>query len=122
MKQKQILFIVIGLVFLGVMFVVTERVNALPEYSAQTGEPCASCHISPSGGGARTPRGQAWVGSKRPAEVPSLMASLELLGVHLTVDESLYLRIAGESAPAEPLIVDPGASGVREWVEGYGGN
>ncbi len=27
--------------------------QALPEYSAQTGEPCASCHISPSGGGAR---------------------------------------------------------------------
>ena len=36
--------------------------QALPEYSAQTGEPCATCHISPSGGGLRTPRGQAWLG------------------------------------------------------------
>ena len=27
------------------------RVKALPEYSSQTGEPCATCHLSPSGGG-----------------------------------------------------------------------
>ena len=33
--------------------------EALPEYSAQTGEPCATCHVSPSGGGPPRP---AWAG------------------------------------------------------------
>ena len=48
--------------------------QALPEYATQTGEPCATCHISPSGGGLRTPRGQAWVGSDKPGAVPALAA------------------------------------------------
>jgi len=59
--------------------------QALPEYSAQTGEPCASCHISPSGGGPRGPRGQAWVASGKPGAVPDTLEALELLGVELSV-------------------------------------
>lgn len=63
---------------------------ALPEYSAQTGEPCASCHLSPSGGGPRGPRGQAWVGSGKPGTVPNLIDSLSLLGIRIEMDEALF--------------------------------
>ena len=64
--------------------------RALPEYAAQTGEPCSSCHISPSGGGPRGPRGQAWVASKKPSVIPDLTQSLELLGVELSVDPAYF--------------------------------
>ncbi len=30
---------------------------ALPDYAAKTGQACATCHINPAGGGARTPLG-----------------------------------------------------------------
>ena len=62
----------VGLVFvvaLALVLVASQPTGALPEYSEQTGEPCAGCHISPSGGGLRTPRGQAWVASAKPGAV-----------------------------------------------------
>jgi hypothetical protein len=34
---------------------------ARPEYAAATGQPCATCHVSPAGGGPRTPSGQAFM-------------------------------------------------------------
>ena len=36
-------------------------VVARPEYAAATGQPCATCHVSPAGGGPRTPIGQAFM-------------------------------------------------------------
>jgi hypothetical protein len=123
MNKRILLFLVTGFVFIAGLFLLTERTQALPEYSAQTGEPCASCHVSPSGGGARTPRGQAWVGGGRSAAVPSLIESLELLGVHLTVDESALLKVPGEISPAQPLFLDAiQREGVHEWLENFGGN
>src|SRR5512141_967207 len=87
----------------------TQPARALPEYAVQTGEPCASCHLSPSGGGPRGPRGQAWVGSSKPGQVPDLVQSLELLGIHLEVDESQYLAPTTPPPAAEALKMDPGA-------------
>jgi hypothetical protein len=56
-----VVFLVIGLFVIMVLAgLSTHNAQALPEYSAQVGEPCSSCHISPSGGGPRGPRGQAW--------------------------------------------------------------
>lgn len=81
--------------------------QALPEYSAQTGEPCATCHLSPSGGGPRGPRGQAWVGAGKPGTVSDLAQALEQLGIHLEVDESLYQAPVGPAAPARPLEIQP---------------
>lgn len=85
----------------------TSTGSALPEYAAQTGEPCSSCHISPSGGGARGPRGQAWVASDKPASVPDLVASLELLGVELKADPAYFTKAGGPVQPAEALALKP---------------
>jgi len=101
----------------------TEPAKALPEYSAQTGEPCATCHLSPSGGGSRGPRGQAWVGGGKPAAVPDLAQSLELLGIKMDVDASQYLAPATPPAAAEPLRVDPAAAGaLHQHLKTYDGN
>jgi anti-sigma factor RsiW len=103
--------------------VFTQKASALPEYAAQTGEPCASCHVSPSGGGPRTPRGQAWVGSGKPGAVPGLVEALEALGVHLTADQSDYQAPAASPAPALPLEMKAGQSHqIQEWLNEYEGN
>src|SRR5512134_3436624 len=81
--------------------------QALPEYASQTGEPCSSCHISPSGGGPRGPRGRAWVASNKPGAVPDLVTSLELLGVELSVDPAYFTEADPEVQEAEALSVEP---------------
>jgi hypothetical protein len=96
--------------------------QALPEYASQTGEPCASCHISPSGGGPRGPRGQAWVASGKPGAVPDSLQSLELLGVELNVDPA-YFTEAAPQVPAEALEVAPGqGQSLYRWLSQYDGN
>lgn len=97
--------------------------HALPEYSAQTGEPCATCHISPSGGGPRGPRGQAWVGSGKPGAVPDLLQSLEILGVEISVDPADFQAVsAAQPAPA-PLQLEPAQiERLNEWLTSYDGN
>ncbi|MCG3211298.1 MAG: hypothetical protein FOGNACKC_04941 [Anaerolineae bacterium] len=115
-----ILFIavVVALTFTG------RPTQALPEYAAQTGEPCATCHTSPSGGGLRTPRGQAWVGAGKPAAVPDLAESLALLGVHLAVNEQDYITPVGYNVPpAAPLRFKTGhVEKIRAWLKDYPGN
>ncbi len=99
--------------------------SALPEYAAQTGEPCSSCHISPSGGGARGPRGQAWVASDKPSSVPDLAASLELLGVEMKDDPAYFSAGSGPVSPAEPLergSVNLDRRRIFELLSGYEGN
>ncbi len=83
------------------------NVLALPEYSAQTGEPCATCHVSPSGGGPRAPRGQAWIADGKPSTVPDLLLALELLGVDLDVDMSDFTKVPGDIPPVQPLPLQP---------------
>ncbi len=101
----------------------TEPAKALPEYSAQTGEPCATCHLSPSGGGSRGPRGQAWVGGGKPAAVPDLAQSLELLGIKMDVDASQYLAPSTPPPAAEPLQVNPAAAEkLHQTLKTYDGN
>lgn len=97
--------------------------EALPEYAAQTGEPCATCHVSPSGGGPRGPRGQAWVASGKPGAVPDLPSSLELLGVELKSDPAYFLAAQGEVPAAEALSVPPQQSRTLfRWLSEYDGN
>lgn len=55
--------------------------HALPEYSERTGEPCATCHVNPGGGGPRTARGSLWVAQGRPDQVPELDNVLYAPGV-----------------------------------------
>ena len=97
--------------------------QALPEYAAQTGEPCSSCHISPSGGGSRGPRGQAWVASNKPGTIPNLMNSLELLGVKLSVDEAYFTATNPQVQEADALNVAPAQSQkIFHWLSQYDGN
>lgn len=111
------------LIALGLAARPSGSVQALPEYSAQVGEPCSSCHVSPSGGGSRNPRGQAWVGEGKPGTVPDLVAALEILGVHLEVDEADYSVVAESVQEADPLQVETVGSGeLHDWLVGYEGN
>jgi len=120
------------LIFLGVLILITSlflaflpasTVEALPEYSAQTGEPCASCHISPSGGGPRGPRGQAWVASEKPGAVPDTLEALELLGVELTVDPAYFTVTDLEVQNPEALETTSGQDQpLYRWLGGYDGN
>jgi mono/diheme cytochrome c family protein len=120
------------LIYLGILFLVTalflallpvSSADALPEYSAQTGEPCASCHISPSGGGPRGPRGQAWVASEKPGAVPDTLEALELLGVELNVDPAYFTATDPEVQEPEALETISGeGQPLYRWLNDYGGN
>jgi hypothetical protein len=116
----------LSVLFISIVLVLalsTEPSYALPEYSTQTGEPCATCHISPSGGGLRTPRGQAWVAASKPGAVPDLTEALEVLGVHLEVDESAYVAAPGPIPAAGPLrLKTDRARALHEWLKDYEGN
>lgn len=113
---------VIGLA-LVLALVVPQPVQALPEYSAQTGEPCATCHISPSGGGPRGPRGQAWVGSGKPGAVPDLLQALDILGVKLEKDPSYFTTVLQPPVPPAPLELSPAEKqDLFDWLNTYDGN
>jgi len=117
------LFLIAGAVLAALMVLATSTMQALPEYAAQTGEPCASCHISPSGGGARTPRGQAWVGAGKPGQVPALIEALEILGVKLTVNPADFKASTNTLTPAMPLQLKP-VEAQKLWarLRNYDGN
>ena len=108
--MKRFLLLLGILLFVTALFLAllpTNSAGALPEYSAQTGEPCASCHVSPSGGGPRGPRGQAWVASNKPGNVPDTLESLDILGV--AVNEALEMK----TVKGLPLY---------RWLNDYDGN
>jgi mono/diheme cytochrome c family protein len=109
---------------MALVVVSTAPVRALPEYAAQTGEPCAACHVSASGGGQRTPRGQAWVAAGKSGLVPALAESLQLLGVKTRVDQSAYLVTPGQAIP--PANAPEGkhsqARAIHDWLSDYAGN
>ncbi len=124
MKKFLIIF---GALLLGTAVVLAlalpESAKALPEYAAQTGEPCSSCHISPSGGGPRGPRGQAWVAAGKPGAIPDLTESLSLLGVELSVDEAYFTVTAPEVPDAEAPAASPAQSQkLFHWLSQYDGN
>lgn len=97
--------------------------SALPEHAAQTGEPCSTCHVSPSGGGPRGPRGLAWVASGKKSTVPDLMQSLELLGVNLSTASSYYVAAGGPAPDVEPLnVTSVQGPSIFRWLSQYDGN
>ncbi len=101
----------------------TPAVHALPEYAVQTGEPCATCHISPSGGGARTPRGLAWVAGGKLSAVPDLTQALEALGVHLQANPADYQATGGPAPAAQAPERQPGhREAYYQRLAEYGGN
>ena len=119
--------ILLGSLFLGTALLLAllpaSTAGALPEYSAQTGEPCATCHVSPSGGGPRGPRGQAWVASGKPGAVPDTLQALEALGVELTVDPA-YFTVADLDVQEPEALETTSGSGrpLYRWLNDYDGN
>ncbi|MCX7669161.1 MAG: hypothetical protein N2439_03715 [Anaerolineae bacterium] len=121
--KRALLSALLIMVVLGLMLALVPATRALPEYSAQTGEPCATCHVSPSGGGLRTPRGQAWVGSGRPGAVPALEDALAVLGVRLRTNAQDFVAAPGVKRPAPSLpATSAQAEKVRAWLRTYEGN
>jgi len=77
------LLAVVGVVFVLVLTVafLANPAHALPEYARRTGEPCATCHVNPGGGGPRTLRGALWASKGKPDAVPPLPNVLLAPGV-----------------------------------------
>lgn len=124
--MKKVL-IISGTLLLGISLLMSlatpSTAQALPEYASQTGEPCSSCHISPSGGGPRGPRGQAWVASKKPSVIPDLTQSLALLGVELSVDPAYFTVTDPAVQEAEALDASSTESQkIFRWLSQYDGN
>lgn len=80
---QTILLLALGLsAYVGIQALMGERTaHALPEFATRTGEPCATCHVNPGGGGPRTLRGLLWAARGRPDEVPQLPGLLVAPGV-----------------------------------------
>jgi hypothetical protein len=105
------------------LLVIATPSQAMPEYATQLGEPCATCHISPAGGGLRSARGQAWVAQEKPGAVPSMEEALKLLGVQTVINPADY-------APAPLPRPSPQALNTEEspsknwhaWLSSYEGN
>jgi hypothetical protein len=63
------------------------------------------------------------VGSGKPGAVPALVEALELLGIHLQVDESQYQAGDQPIAQPQPLPVQPAqAERMHHHLKDYGGN
>src|SRR5512138_175160 len=67
---KGLLSVVLGLAVGLLLFGAMPQAHALPEYGTRTGEPCATCHVNPAGGGPRTARGALWIAAGKPDKVP----------------------------------------------------
>jgi mono/diheme cytochrome c family protein len=73
-RNFQITLAVVIVITIILLFTVWGSIpgHALPEYAMRTGEPCATCHVSPGGGGPRTLRGMLWAARGKPDKVPDL--------------------------------------------------
>jgi len=74
---RPIAWIGLGVLVGLLVFASRPTAHALPEYAARTGQPCATCHVNPAGGGPRTMRGLLWVAQGKPDQVPELPGSEE---------------------------------------------
>ncbi len=101
--QRVILILFIALILIVLAFTFAVPTRAMPEYATQVGEPCASCHVSPAGGGLRNARGQAWVAEDKPSQVPSTLDALKILGVQLPQDMSVYTNAPASQPTPAPL-------------------
>jgi mono/diheme cytochrome c family protein len=82
-------------VLVGVLvFAAQQPAHALPEYAARTGQPCATCHVNPAGGGPRTLRGLLWVAQGKPDQVPLLPGSEEKPDTAKSDGQELFEKFA----------------------------
>ncbi len=106
-----------------VLLIVAGPSRAMPEYATNLGEPCATCHISPAGGGLRTARGLAWVAEEKPDAVPSIEEAMQILGVKATVNPADYTASPLPRPTPEALRqIEPAGKNRHEWLSDYDGN
>jgi hypothetical protein len=105
-----------------IVFEFAVPVGAMPEYAARTGEPCASCHVSPAGGGLRNLRGQAWVLMDKPGTLPSTNDALKALGIQLPSDLSIYTAAPSTVPVPAPLNTSFKTAPLVQQLVGYEGN
>jgi hypothetical protein len=117
-------WVVVYIVLLAmVLLIVAGPSRAMPEYATNLGEPCATCHISPAGGGLRTARGQAWVAEEKPGAVPLLEEAMLILGVRTTINPADYVAAPLPRPTPGPLRqIEPPGRNRHEWLSDYKGN
>jgi len=117
-------WVVVYMVVLAiVLLIVAGPSRAMPEYATNLGEPCATCHISPAGGGLRTARGQAWVAEEKPGAVPLLEEAMQILGVKTKINPGDYVAAPLPRPTPEPMRrIEPQGKNRHEWVSDYDGN
>lgn len=117
-------WVVVYLVLLAIVLLIAAGPSrAMPEYATNLGEPCATCHISPAGGGLRTARGQAWVAEEKPGAVPLLAEAMQILGVRTTVNPADYVAAPLPRPTPGPLRqIEPPGKNRHEWLSDYEGN
>lgn len=71
-QLRSFAWISLGVLVGMLVFMTWPSAHALPEYATRTGQPCATCHVNPAGGGPRTLRGLLWLAQGRPDQVPPL--------------------------------------------------
>ncbi|MFQ5595082.1 MAG: c-type cytochrome [Anaerolineae bacterium] len=76
------------------VFAARPTAHALPEYAARTGQPCATCHVNPAGGGPRTMRGSLWLAQGKPDQVPALPGGEEQAGAATLDGQALFEKFA----------------------------
>jgi mono/diheme cytochrome c family protein len=89
---RTLIWIGLGALVGILIFAVRPAAHALPEYATRTGEPCATCHVNPAGGGPRTVRGSLWIAAGKPDKVPPLPGSQSREG-----------QVGSEQSSAAPL-------------------
>jgi mono/diheme cytochrome c family protein len=79
-----------GVLVVLLVLAVQHPAHALPEFADRTGQPCATCHVNPAGGGPRTLRSMLWVAEGRPDQVPGLPGSEEKPGEAALDGQALF--------------------------------
>lgn len=93
-RLRPIFWISLGVLVGLLVFAARPTAHALPEYAARTGQPCATCHVNPAGGGPRTMRGLLWVAQGKPDQVPALPGGEKKAGVVTLDGQALFAKFA----------------------------
>jgi mono/diheme cytochrome c family protein len=107
-------YLIPGVLILAALILLTllsanYSVDALPEYSTRTGEPCGTCHVSAGGGGPRTLRGLLWAAQGKPDKVPPLPST----GASTKVTEGAEIELYQDSCGGCHGMKGEGLSAIR---------
>lgn len=93
-RLRPVAWIGLGVLVGVLVFAAWPAAHALPEYATRTGQPCATCHANPAGGGPLAMRGLLWVAEGKPDQVPQLSESEEKPDAAAADGRALYDEFA----------------------------